>query len=115
MQTLQPHDTDESADYRELHDGQEPTNWEDVTFFDEEGYGIVHVNQLGGFINRQGEVVIPLIYDHYARTIYLSSVSTENGESSTETMKPSSHLNMMTAATLLMGKSLPAKMEDMVY
>ena len=66
MQTLQPHDTDESAEYRELPNGQEPNNWEDVTSFDEEGYGFVHVNQLGGFINRQGKVVIPLIYDHYA-------------------------------------------------
>lgn len=66
MQTLQPRDTDESVEYRELHNGEEPQRWDDVTFFDDQGYGFVHVDQLGGFVNRQGEVVIPVIYDHYA-------------------------------------------------
>lgn len=60
---LRPQDVNCSAEY---HNGHEPANWEDVTEFDEEGYGFVYVNGLGGFINRKGEVVIPLIYDHYA-------------------------------------------------
>ncbi|ROI10055.1 WG repeat-containing protein [Chryseobacterium sp. H3056] len=73
---LRPQDVDSYSD----HNGHEPTKWEDVIEFDEEGYGFVYVNGLGGFINQKGEVVIPLIYDHYAIFSNGLSVIRHNGK-----------------------------------
>lgn len=45
--------------------GELPTQWEQVTYFDEEkNLAIVSINNMHGAINRDGKVIIPLIYDY---------------------------------------------------
>ncbi len=50
--------------YREENNGKEPSEWEQVTIFDKQGYGIISVDGYFGAINRNGEIVIPLEYDN---------------------------------------------------
>ena len=50
--------------YREENNGKEPSEWEQVTIFDKQGYGIISVDGYFGAINSNGEIVIPLEYDN---------------------------------------------------
>ena len=65
MNKLQPKDVIEVFTfYRDENNGKEPTEWEQVTFFDKQCYGIISVDGYFGAINRNGEIVIPLEYDN---------------------------------------------------
>ena len=45
--------------------GEYPIDWEQVALFDEEtNLAVVSVDGIYGAINRQGEIVIPLVYDY---------------------------------------------------
>lgn len=64
MKKINPKDIDDDLFmYFEQH-GEYPTEWEQVTFFDDEtDLAVVSVNGIYGVVNRNGEVVIPIIYD----------------------------------------------------
>ncbi len=62
MKKLQPGQANDLADDYEER-GFHPTNWEEVTDFDEEGYGWVVTDDGMGFVNREGFLVIPDEYD----------------------------------------------------
>lgn len=64
LQSLHPKDIDDGLFmYFEEH-GKYPTEWEQVTYFDEEtDLAVVSVNGIHGAVNRNGETVIPIIYD----------------------------------------------------
>ena len=65
MNKLQPKDVIEVFTfYRDENNGKEPTEWEQVTFFDKQCYGIISVDGYFGAINRNGEIVIPLEYSN---------------------------------------------------
>lgn len=65
MKKLQPKDIDEfSIYYQHENDNQEPTEWEQVTEINNQGYGIISVGGYYGAINTEGEIIIPLEYDH---------------------------------------------------
>ena len=65
MQILNIHDTYAYDRYIEEYNGADPL-WEDIIDFDEDGCGFVYAKEGGGFINPQGVILIPLVYDHYA-------------------------------------------------
>ena len=63
MKTLQPKDIDDDLLSYYDETGELPTEWEQVTFFDEEtDLAVVSVDDIFGAVNRNGEAVIPLIY-----------------------------------------------------
>ena len=65
MKNLQPKDIDEFFTfYRDENNGKEPTEWEQVTIFNNQGYGIISVDGCFGAINKNGEIIIPLIYSN---------------------------------------------------
>lgn len=65
MKNLQPKDIDESSIYYQYeNDNEEPTEWEQVTIFNNQGFGIISVNGYFGAINRNGDIIIPLEYDN---------------------------------------------------
>lgn len=62
-QTIQPKDVDDDLVCYYDETGELPTEWEQVTFFDEEtDLAVVSVDGIYGAVNRNGETVIPLIY-----------------------------------------------------
>ncbi len=64
MTKLHPSDIDDDLFMYYEETGKEPTDWEQVTFFDEEtDLAVVSVNQIHGAVNRNGEAVIPIIYE----------------------------------------------------
>ena len=65
MKNLQPKDIDESSVYCQYeNNGKEPTEWEQVTMFNNKGFGIISVDGYFGTISRNGEIVIPLEYSN---------------------------------------------------
>lgn len=63
MKTLQPKDIDDDLCCYYDSTGELPTEWEQVTFFDEvTDLAVVSVDDIFGAVNRNGETVIPLIY-----------------------------------------------------
>lgn len=65
MKNLQPKDIDEFFTfYRDENNGKEPTEWEQVTIFNNQGYGIISVDGCFGAINKNGEIIIPLKYSN---------------------------------------------------
>ena len=63
MKTLQPKDIDDDLRCYYESTGELPTEWEQVTFFDEvTDLAVVSVDGIYGAVNRDGEAVIPLIY-----------------------------------------------------
>lgn len=65
MKNLQPKDIDESSVYCQYeNNGKEPTEWEQVTMFNNKGFGIISVDGYFGAINRNGEIIIPLKYSN---------------------------------------------------
>ena len=65
MNKLQPKDvTEVFTFYRDENNGKEPTEWEHVTIFDKQGYGIISVDGYSGVIDRNGNIIIPLEYDN---------------------------------------------------
>ena len=63
MKKIQPKDVDEVFTfYRQENIDKAPTEWEQVTLFDNQGYGIISVNGYFGAINRNGDIIIPLEY-----------------------------------------------------
>lgn len=65
MKNLQPKDKDEVFTfYRDENNAEEPTEWEQVTIFNNEGYGIISVDGCFGAINKIGEIIIPLKYSN---------------------------------------------------
>ena len=63
-QTLHPKDVDDDLCMYFDSTGELPTEWEQVTFFDEEtDLAVVSVDNIYGAVNRNGEAVIPIIYD----------------------------------------------------
>ena len=65
MNKLQPKDvTEVFTFYRDENNGKEPTEWEQVTEINNQGYGIISVGGYYGAINTEGEIIIPLEYDH---------------------------------------------------
>ena len=65
MIKIEPKDIDDDLFTYFENTGEYPTDWEQVTFFDEEtDLAIVSIDGIFGAINRNGETVIPLIYDH---------------------------------------------------
>lgn len=62
-QTLQPKYIDDDLFCYYEETGELPTEWEQVTFFDEEtNLAVVSVEGIYGAVNRDGEAVIPIIY-----------------------------------------------------
>ena len=58
MKKIHPWEANDLAgDYEER--GFHPTKWEEVTEFDEEGYGWVCTDNGWGFVNQEGYLVIP--------------------------------------------------------
>jgi hypothetical protein len=65
MKKFHPIDVQEVfTSYRDENNGKEPTEWEQVTFFNELGFGIIGFNGCCGAINRNGEIIIPLKYSN---------------------------------------------------
>ena len=65
MKKLQPKDIDDDLFMYFETTGEYPTDWEQVTFFDEEtDLAVVSVDGIYGAVNRNGEAVIPIIYDY---------------------------------------------------
>lgn len=65
MKNLQPKDIDEVFTfYRNENNDKEPTEWEQVTMFNNKGFGIISVDGYFGTISRNGEIVIPLEYSN---------------------------------------------------
>ncbi len=64
MKNLQPKDIDEVFTYRNENNGKEPTEWQQVTTFNNQGYGIVSIDGCFGAINKNGEIIIPLKYSN---------------------------------------------------
>lgn len=65
MKNHQPKDVEEYFTfYREENNGKEPTEWEQVTFFNELGFGIIRIDGYCGAIDRNGEIIIPLKYSN---------------------------------------------------
>lgn len=65
MKNLQPKDIDDDLLMHFDNTGGDPTDWEEVTFFDEEtDLAVVSVDGVYGAVNRKGETVIPIIYDY---------------------------------------------------
>ena len=65
MNKLHPKDvTEVFTFYRDENNGKEPTEWEHVTIFDKQGYGIISVEGYSGVIDRNGNIIIPLEYDN---------------------------------------------------
>ncbi|OWK97015.1 hypothetical protein AP75_13445 [Kaistella haifensis DSM 19056] len=65
MNRLQPKDvTEVFTFYRDENNGKEPTEWEHVTIFDKQGYGIISVDGYSGVIDRNGNIIIPLEYNN---------------------------------------------------
>lgn len=65
MNKLLPNEVDDLwFCYREENNGKEPQYWHQVTTFDRKlKLGIVSVNKRCGAVNRNGEIIIPLMYD----------------------------------------------------
>ena len=62
MKKIHPWEANDLAgDYEER--GFHPTKWEEVTEFDEEGYGWVCTDNGWGFVNQEGYLVIPDDYE----------------------------------------------------
>ena len=62
MKKINPWEANDLAgDYEER--GFHPTKWEEVTEFDEEGYGWVCTDNGRGFVNQEGYLVIPDDYE----------------------------------------------------
>ena len=62
MKKINPWEANDLAgDYEER--GFYPTKWEEVTEFDEEGYGWVCTDNGWGFVNQEGYLVIPDDYE----------------------------------------------------
>lgn len=69
MKTIQPKDVEDDLFFHKETYGKEPTEWEEVVFFDEEVHlAVVSVDGYFGAVNRSGETVIPLIYDNAMST-----------------------------------------------
>jgi len=65
MKNLQPKNIDDVFTfYRDENNGKEPTEWEQVTIFNNQGYGIISVDGCFGAINKNGENIIPLKYSN---------------------------------------------------
>lgn len=65
MKNLQPKDINESSIYyQHENENEEPTEWEQVTEINNKGFGIVLVGDYYGAVNIEGEIIIPLEYDH---------------------------------------------------
>ena len=65
MKKIQPKDIDQSSIYHQYeNNGKVPTEWEQVTMFNNQGYGIVSVDGCFGAINKNGEIIIPLKYSN---------------------------------------------------
>ena len=65
MKNLQPKNINEVFTfYRDENNGKEPNEWEQVTIFNNQGYGIISVDGCFGAINKNGEIIIPLKYSN---------------------------------------------------
>ena len=65
MKKLQPKDIDDDLFMHFENTGEYPTDWEEVTFFDEEtDLAVVSVDGIYGAVNKKGEAIIPIIYDY---------------------------------------------------
>ena len=64
MKKIEPKDIDDDLFCYYDETGELPTDWEQVTFFDEEtDLAVVSVDGIYGAVNRNGETIIPIIYD----------------------------------------------------
>lgn len=69
MKTIQPKDVEDNLLFHKETYGTEPTEWENVTYFDEEvDLAVVSIDGYYGAVNRNGETVIPLFYDNAMST-----------------------------------------------
>jgi len=64
MKILQPKDIDDNLLCYYESTGELPTEWEQVTIFDKQGYGIISVDGYFGAVDRNGNIIIPLEYDN---------------------------------------------------
>ena len=65
MKKIEPKDIDDDLFCYYDETGELPTEWEQVTFFDEEtDLAVVSVDGIYGAVNRNGETIIPIIYDY---------------------------------------------------
>lgn len=65
MKKIEPKDIDDDLFCYYDETGELPTDWEQVTFFDEEtDLAVVSVDGIYGAVNRNGETIIPIIYDY---------------------------------------------------
>lgn len=65
MRKIEPRDIDDDLFTYFENTGEYPIDWEQVALFDEEtNLAVVSVDGIYGAINRQGEIVIPLVYDY---------------------------------------------------
>lgn len=65
MKVIEPKDIDDDLFTYFDNTGKYPTDWEQVAFFDEEtNLAVVSVDGVYGAVNKNGETVIPLIYDY---------------------------------------------------
>ena len=65
MRKIEPKDIDDDLFMHFENTGEYPTDWEEVTFFDEEtDLAVVSVDGIYGAVNRNGETIIPIIYDY---------------------------------------------------
>ena len=65
MRKIEPKDIDDDLFMHFDTTGEHPTDWEEVTFFDEvTDLAVVSIDGIYGAVNRNGEAVIPIIYDY---------------------------------------------------
>lgn len=65
MRKIEPKDIDDHLFMHFENTGEYPTDWEEVTFFDEEtDLAVVSVDGIYGAVNKKGEAIIPIIYDY---------------------------------------------------
>lgn len=69
MKTIRPKDVEDALFFHQENTGKEPTEWDQVAFFDDEfDLAVVSVKGYYGAVNRKGKTVIPLIYDNAMST-----------------------------------------------
>lgn len=69
METIQPKDVEDDLFFHKETYDKEPTEWEEVAFFDEEvDLAVVSVDGYYGAVDRSGKTVIPFIYDNAMST-----------------------------------------------
>ena len=73
MKTFSPKDVDEIYSPYNYESGIEPSEWNQVAFFNSLDIGVICVDNLFGAINSNGKIIIPIEYDNLIDNTELNS------------------------------------------